>query len=323
LAEQQLFFVGNQQPSISETITDELGFPVDLSGSSVSFKMRPVGSSTPKVDAPISSTPDASGVVRYDWGATDVDTPGQYLIWWEVTDTTGKSQDMGEALIEFRAHGPLSNGYIELEELKSSTELTSTSFADQDLQNAIVAASRSIDLATGRRFWPDTTDQTRYYTPDGQQTILIDDLITLTSLGTDTDDDGTAEYTWTLGTDFVLEPRNAPLDGFPYTSIRRLTYSNYLWPGSRVYQPNYHDSALYQLSYRDSVIVTGKFGWPAPPAAVKVATTMLAARFVKRMREAPFGIAGFDATGATVRISQTDPDVMNLIAPYVRRTLFV
>jgi hypothetical protein len=70
------------------------------------------------------------------------------------------------------------------------------------------------------------------------------------------------------------------------------------------------------------VKVVGKFGWSAPPEAVKVATTMLAARYVKRTREAPFGVAGFDATGATVRISATDPDVQQLLAPLARRPLF-
>jgi hypothetical protein len=178
LAEQQLFFVGNQQPSITETITDENGLPIDLSSDSVRFKMRPVGSITLKVDAAVSNTPGADGVVRYDWSITDTDTPGRYLVWWEVTNTQGEKQDLAEALIEFRAHGPLSNSYIELEELKSSTELTSTSFADQDLQNAIVSASRAVDFYTGRRFWPDLVDQTRYFTGNGTDRVDIDDLIT-------------------------------------------------------------------------------------------------------------------------------------------------
>jgi hypothetical protein len=305
LAEQQLFFVGNQQPSITETITDENGLPIDLSSDSVRFKMRPVGSITLKVDAAVSNTPGADGVVRYDWSITDTDTPGRYLVWWEVTNTQGEKQDLAEALIEFRAHGPLSNSYIELEELKSSTELTSTSFADQDLQNAIVSASRAVDFYTGRRFWPDLVDQTRYFTGNGTDRVDIDDLIILTSLSTDPSDDGTYEYAWTTGIDYVLEPRNALLDGYPYTSIRRLLGGNYPWP-----------------SYNDSVKVVGKFGWSAPPEAVKVATTMLAARYVKRTREAPFGVAGFDATGATVRISATDPDVQQLLAPLARRPLF-
>jgi hypothetical protein len=306
LADQPLFFVGNQEPSITETLTDEAGLPIDLSADSAKFKMRPLGSTTLKVDAAVSNTPGVDGVVRYDWSINDVDTPGQFLVWWEITNAAGRNAGPRGSADRVPRPRALSNGYIELEELKSSTELTSTSFADQDLQNAIVAASRSIDLATGRRFYPDTDAlQVRYYTPTEYSLLHIDDLITLTSVETDINDDGVTDYTWTQGTDFILEPRNALADGYPYTGIRRLRYGNYCWP-----------------TYTDSVKVTGRFGWAAVPANIKVATTILAARFVKRMREAPFGVAGFDAAGATVRISQTDPDVMNLVAPYVRRVLF-
>jgi hypothetical protein len=303
MSDHLVFWVGNRSPSITETITAG-GVPVDLTAATVNFKMRPVNSSTLKVNRAAVVVTPAAGTVRYDWDPTDVDTEGEYLAWWEVT-SGGITQDVAEAIVEFRAHTPLSNSYIELEELKSSTELTSTSFADQDLQNAIVAASRAVDFYTGRRFWPDLVDQTRYFTGNGTDRVDIDDLITLTSLSTDPSDDGTYEYVWTTGIDYVLEPSNALLDGYPYTSIRRLLGGNYPWP-----------------SYNDSVKVVGKFGWSAPPEAVKVATTMLAARYVKRMREAPFGVAGFDATGATVRISATDPDVQQLLAPLARRPLF-
>jgi hypothetical protein len=279
--------------------------PVDLTAATVNFKMRPLNSSTLKVNRAAVVVTPAAGTVRYDWDPTDVDTEGEYLAWWEVT-SGGITQDVAEAIVEFRAHTPLSNAYIELEELKSSTELTSTSFADQDLQNAIVAASRAVDFYTGRRFWPDLVDQTRYFTGNGTDRVDIDDLITLTSLSTDPSDDGTYEYVWTTGIDYVLEPRNALLDGYPYTSIRRLLGGNYPWP-----------------SYNDSVKVVGKFGWSAPPEAVKVATTMLAARYVKRMREAPFGVAGFDATGATVVVSQRPTlTYSSCWRPLARRPLF-
>jgi hypothetical protein len=221
VSDQPLFWKGNQDPSITETITSN-GLPVDLTGMSVKFKMRAVNSSTLKVDAAVSNTPDATGVVRYDWSAPDVNTAGQFLMWWEVTDTQGHTQDMSEAVIEFRAHTPLTNGYVELEQFKSTAELTGSSFADQDIQNAIVSASRWIDYETSTKFWPDTVDQTRYFTANGASVLRIDDLISLTTLTTDTDDNGTFDYTWTVNTDFVLEPKNAVQNGFPYNSIRRL-----------------------------------------------------------------------------------------------------
>ena len=59
------YYVGNRNPSITETITSN-GVIVDLTGKTVRFKMRAVGSSTLKVDQPINNVPDATGVVRYD-----------------------------------------------------------------------------------------------------------------------------------------------------------------------------------------------------------------------------------------------------------------
>src|SRR5437870_113496 len=109
-----LFWKNNRNPPITETITAN-GDPVDLSAASVRFKMRPVGSTTLKVDQPISNTAGADGVVRYDWGAGDLDTACQYLVWWEVT-LGSRTQDMAEAIIEVRAHAN-DNVYLELEQL--------------------------------------------------------------------------------------------------------------------------------------------------------------------------------------------------------------
>src|SRR5512146_596227 len=98
-----VWYVGNLDPSITETITSD-GAPVDLSASTVKFKMRAVGSSTLKVDRAATIVNAAAGEVRYDWTGTDMDTAGDYLVYWEVTTGT-KKQDVGEALIQVLAHG--------------------------------------------------------------------------------------------------------------------------------------------------------------------------------------------------------------------------
>jgi hypothetical protein len=305
MSEPLILWKDNLAPSVGYTVTIA-GQPVNLTGATVKFRMRQIGSQAYVVDTDVVVTDAANGVVRWDPVSADVDESNQYLGWFQVTYSNTKTQDTPEFLVLIRAHTPISNTYVEIEELKSSTELTGTSFADMDLQNALVAASRTVDSATGRRFYPDIADQTRFYTANGLETIRIDDLVSLTSVETDINDDGTFEYLWTLDTDFVLEPRNAELDGLPFNEIRRLTAGIYGWP-----------------LYPDAIKVTGRFGWATPPEAIKVATTILAARYVKRMREAPFGIAGFDGTGLAVRISSTDPDVAQLLAPYTIRTLFV
>lgn len=296
------WFVGNRDPSIADQITTD-GTPVDLTGKSVQFKMRLIGSNTLKVNQPATIVTPASGQVRYDWQAADVDTAGTYLIWWEVT-AAGKVQSLGEALIEFRAHGPQTHAYMEIEELKGTLELQGTNFADRDVQDAILAASRAVDDFTGRRFYPDADAlQVQYYTPLVGSYVEIGDLLTLTSVKTDNDGDGTFETTWTQTTDFVLEPFNADdePEPEPWTLIRAAGRS----------------SRRFRCHPR-SLEVTGKFGWAAPPAAVKMATTLLASRLLKRSREAPFGIVSLGLEAGAGRIVRDDPDVVGLLSPYVR-----
>lgn len=289
------WFTGNRNPSISETITDTDGNPVDLTGSTVTFRMRAVGDDALVVDAAAVVVSASAGTVRYDWAANDVDTAGYYLVWWRVT-TGGLTQDLNEAVIEIRDHASLTNTYVELEEFKSSVELTGKTLADADIQVALVAASRGIDKALGRRFYPDTdANQVRYYTPNGAR-LWIDDLVTLTSLKTDDTGDGTFENTWTANTDFVLGPLNAAADGEPYTHIEINPAGSLRWPTS---------------CYPRSVEVTGKFGWPAVPWQAKELTTLIAHRLVKRARQTPFGGAvGIEIGEATLRATgyARDPD---------------
>lgn len=301
-----VWYTNDRNPSITETIMIG-GTAVDLTGSTVRFKMRAIGSSTLTVDSAVSNSPGADGVVRYDWAAADVDTAGEYLVWWEVT-TSGKVQAVHEAVIEIRDHGPISNVYIELEEFKETSMLAGTVFADGDVRDALMAASRAIDNATGRRFYADAdANQIRYYNPLTDSFVRIDDLVTLTTLKTDPGGDGTYEETW-ASTDYALSPLNASANGIPYGYIERQPGGDYYFtPGT----------------YPNTVQVTGKFGWASVPDAIKLATGIYASRLLKRVREAPFGVAGIGLDGTPVRVSAIDPDIEALIAPYRRERLFV
>lgn len=292
--------VGNRNPSITDTImVDDTVF--DLSSSTVKFMMRAVGSSTPKVNATavIVNPPGTDGEVRYDWAAADVDTAGNYLVWWEVT-TAGKTEDVGEALIEFRAHaGPAATSYVELEEMKQTLALQGESYADMDIQRALGAASRAIDGYKNTRFFQ--SEETRYYTPDPcKKWLEIDDLVNLgtvaiptSTITVDMTGDGVYETTWTDGVDFDLTPDNADLDGQPFSEIVLRPQAGRVFP-----------------NYRRSVKITAVFGWPEVPELVLSATSILAHRWLRRRREAPFGvIATGIENGAVIRLSRTDPDV--------------
>jgi hypothetical protein len=150
---QLVFFVGNRNPSIAETITVN-GAAYDLTGKTVKFKMRAIGSPTLKVDAAAVVVLAAAGTVRYDWQLIDVDTEARYLAWWEVTTTAGgNKQDMMEASIEFFAHAPQARSLCELEDAASyAPGYRSDPATDSVLRQLIAAESRAIHERTGREF---------------------------------------------------------------------------------------------------------------------------------------------------------------------------
>lgn len=195
------------------------------------------------------------------------------------------------------------SNYITDEQLKATLEISGEVFADSDVSAAITAASRGIDKACGRFFYPADAPSDRYYRPSSAYLVLIDDLYDFDALLTDQDGDGTFEQAWTENADFVCEPLNALADGEPFTRLC-------LNPNANVGFPYY---------YPRSVKLTGKYGWAAVPGPISEATTILASKLLKRAREAPFGIVsiGIDV-GATARIARSDPDVAFLIQPYIR-----
>jgi len=175
-------------------------------------------------------------------------------------------------------------------------------YAEPMMEQIINATSRWIDQYTGRRFYAAT--ETRYYTPDSYSVCEVDDLLTVTTLKTDQNGDGTYGTTWTANTDYYLWPYNATLEGKPYMEIQQSPNGNY----------------NFDPHIRKSVQVAGSFGFCATgshPAAVKEACLLLSARWYTR-KDAPFGVSGPNAQGEQVIINQFDNDVKWLLRPYRR-----
>lgn len=106
------------------------------------------------------------------------------------------------------------NSYISYDDLAIIyNDLSATGGNDLTLMRRFAeAASRQFDIHSGRRCF--VMDETRYYPGAGSKLWLDDDLLSITSLKTDDDGDGTFETTW-AATDYQLLPMN----GVPYEAI--------------------------------------------------------------------------------------------------------
>jgi hypothetical protein len=76
-------------PAMLATLKDGDGTLIELSGATVRFHMRPLGSNSTTVDAAASVYDYDAGQVSYAWSASDTATAGLYEAEFEVTNTDG------------------------------------------------------------------------------------------------------------------------------------------------------------------------------------------------------------------------------------------
>ncbi len=205
----------------------------------------------------------------------------------------------------------ISNGYCSLADVKASLRITDN-VDDSLLELAVESASREIDSACERVFYPTAT--TRIYAPDNDFVCNIDDIVSLTTLKTSSNADGTFDTTW-AATDYQLEPLNGIAGGILTSQNIIRAVGSYTFPVAGTYAAPVQGSyAIPANGATATVQVVGTFGFSAAPTAVKQATVILASRIFKR-NDSPLGIAGFGDMGA-IRVSRLDSDVEALIAPY-------
>jgi hypothetical protein len=198
----------------------------------------------------------------------------------------------------------MTNPYASLSEVKAAARINDT-IDDSLLELAIESASRDLDAYTERVFYSTgATAVTRVYIPQDIYLVETDDIISVTTLKSDSTGNGTFDVTW-ASTDFQLEPLNGRAGGIDTPATRIRAIGEYLWP---VYEPRNVNSN------QASVQVTGVFGFASVPIAIKQATILAALRAYKRY-ESPTGVLGFSDVGV-VRIGRLDPDVQRLVDPY-------
>lgn len=187
----------------------------------------------------------------------------------------------------------ITNGYATLAQVKAALRITD-SVDDSLLEMAIESASRAIDQYTARNFYNAGT-AVRYYAPSDSLNVEIDDMISLVSLQTMSDDEQVYDTTW-ASDDYQLEPLNGIVDGIsqPYNHIRAVGDYTYL-----------------TLDGEATVKVTGVWGWNAVPIQVTQATVIQASRIFKRL-DSPLGIISGELGSMRVG-SRLDPDVAQLV----------
>jgi hypothetical protein len=199
------------------------------------------------------------------------------------------------------------NGYASLSDVKAAARITD-SIDDSLLELSIESASREIDSYTERVFYQTGSEGTpvvRVYVPQDLYVVETDDIISVTTLRSDSNGDGSFDTTWDID-DFQLEPLNGLAGGIetPFTRIRAV--GTFLWP---TYEPRNVDAN------QASVQVTGVFGFATVPTAVRQACILSALRQYKRY-ESPTGVLGFSDLGAVRVGTKLDPDVERMIQPY-------
>ncbi len=192
----------------------------------------------------------------------------------------------------------MTNEYAPLSALKRARKIPLSDTADdQALMSALEQASRAIDDRTGRWFWLDATPAARIIRSRGRvvrdgdgDTLLTPDMGAEPTLVEVSDDRST--WSTVAASGYFMETA-LDADGWAYTGITRINSS---W-----------DARFIR--------VTAQWGWPSIPKPIENATLLLANRRFVRL-DSPEGVAGFGAEGQ-IRISRFDPDIEDLVSPYV------
>jgi hypothetical protein len=322
------FYIGQgDAPLVSETLRDENGAAVDIQGAAVKVTATPVRGVAALLNNVVmqndqvgDGSDGSRGQVHIQLDGTQTTTPGDYLV--KITATkAGQQVTFPNSGFLVWTIGPTAASqqgrYLGIEEYKSTLSLQQLTFADEDIEVAVEAASRGIEEAYGGPWTLRSDGEARYYTRADERTVSLDGAIVVDEValdytlgdffdrrwGYDPFAGGGGTYSTVLSpSDYRLLPvinglttATPPGNGEPYTELE-------LVRGARVRR---------LPSGTDAIRITGQFGWETVPAGVKFSVSLTATRFLRRMREAPFGIVALGLEGAVARVREitSDPDI--------------
>jgi hypothetical protein len=234
------------------------------------------------------------------WASVPTPTAGTWQYTWTGTGTVA-DVDSGTFSVFAADLGKL---YATPAELKSRVGVPATDRSqDLELNQACRAASRAIENYCQRTFWLGPIGEVRVLESRSRTALSFgpfNDLASIAAVSTDLDGDGVFETGW-ASTDWELSPYGAATapEPRPYTGLASVTSAAFPWP---------------VWGRRGRIQITGRWGWPAVPAAISEAARILAAELF-RLKDAPLGVASYGEAGvARVR---RNPNVAELADPYV------
>jgi hypothetical protein len=286
---------------LSTTVRDVTGGLV--APSTIVLTLAKPDTSTQNYAAP---TNDGTGLYHQDIAAADLSQLGHYTYKWA---TTGVGAGVAEGAFDVFDTYPVANTYTTLPELKLAMSIPPTDTADdEDLQDAILAASRAVEGDCGRHFYRVTEARTLEPGADPYRLRLgaFMDLVSVTTLKTDASGDGVFETTWQAADYQLLCQDGTPNVGAgpearPYQRIKAVgaqRFPSLSWVGG---------------TRSNLVEITGVWGWPAVPDRIRRAARMMATEIFAG-RDVKFGAVGMADLGI-IRVRE-NPKYMRLIGDY-------
>lgn len=340
------FFIGSgDAPIFSTTLVDADGNPVLIQGAALTMTMTSIRGGDPLtldlLTNPVVNDDDGSpanrGKLHRQFASAETqDVSGLFLVKIIATQGGKPITFPNDGFLFFEV-GPTAtqtqSRYIGVEELKNSISLSGTSFADEELPVAIEAASAYLeDEYNDHRAWTlGSPGEVRFYTRTDDWEFRLGDAIAITSVDLDYSTNPFWErdpsYGPTWGTPIGWGGGSFSTN-LPSASYRLTPIQNGLVANGGNGQPYkrlelIRGSQVFRLpSGRGAIRVTGTFGWETVPSGVKIATSMIATRLMKRMRDAPFGVVAFggDQLAVAVRQIGSDPDIRAAMQPVTMTT---
>jgi len=236
---------------------------------------------------------EASGTCHYNIASGDISSAGQWVGELELTKAGAVESTETFELVAVNT----SSLYCTLGEVKAALDITGDQ-EDSLLYKLMSVAKRAIDNHCRRTF--NTTTEARYF--DGVADKLhVPDLLSVTSLKTDTDGDGVYETTF-ASTDYLLYPYDEP----PYWKVQLSEASA---------QSN------FATGKRQAVEITGTWGYATSvPDDIQLIAIMQAARLY-RLSKGGFGTEiGAPEIGVQTIYQGLPSDAKRLLDPYVKHT---